>query len=335
MLLTSAAILAVGVPAAPAGAQRELRQDPAEARGLGLQLLDIPVSRAEDPRARAYIIDHLKPGTTIHRRVEVRNSSPERQHVELYAGAASVERNSFTVPDGREGNELSRWVSLESSSVDLPPGARTVVPVTVAVPRTASKGERYGAVWAQITRAPTQQDNVGQIHRVGIRMYLDIGAGGEPPTDFRIEGLAAARGDGEWPVVTAQVHNTGGRALDLGGSLSLVSRSGTVKAGPFAVKTGVTILPGQRAQVSALVDQPLSAGQWDARMTLFSGTVERTGEGSVMLPGMVTAQVEPGGRGTLVLSLSVGAAIALLLVVAAVVWYLVRRERRRSGAVPG
>jgi hypothetical protein len=332
--LASAAILAVGVPAAPADAQPELRQEPVgEAGGLGLQLLDVPVSRAEDPRARAYIIDHLKPGMTIQRRVEVRNSSPERQHIELYAGAASVERNAFTVPAAREGNELSGWVSLESTSVDLSPGERTVVPVTVAVPRTASKGERYGAVWAQITRAPTQQDNVGQIHRVGIRMYLDIGAGGEPPTDFSIDGLAAARGDGEWPVVTAQVHNTGGRALDMVGTLSLTSASGAVKAGPFAVGTGVTILPGQRGQVSALVDQPLAAGRWNARMTLVSGIVERTGEGSIILPGAKVAESVESGAGALVLSLSVGAAIVLLGVVAALAWHLVRRQRRsREGA---
>ncbi|WP_432906289.1 hypothetical protein ACQP1S_12160 [Micromonospora matsumotoense] len=278
----------------------------------------------------------MRPGTTFQRRVEVRNSSEKDQHIELYAGAAAIEGSAFTASDGRAGNELSGWVSLESASVDLAPQERTAVKATVAVPKAASKGERYGVIWAQISRPPTQQDNVGQIHRVGIRMYLDIGPGGEPPTDFRIDGLKTVPGSGERPMVTAQVHNTGGRAIDVGGTLTLSSGSGTVKAGPFAVGTGVTIPPGQYGQVSALVDQPLAGGRWNARMTLFSGTVERTGEGQVILPGAVAAPVKSDAWGPLVLSLSVGGAATLVLVIAAVAWYLVRRERNRlrGGARP-
>ncbi|MFI6758405.1 hypothetical protein ACIBF5_04565 [Micromonospora sp. NPDC050417] len=299
--------------------------------GLGIQLLEIPAARAKDPRARAYIIDHLKPGTTLSRRVEVRNTSPEPQQVDLYVGAATVERNVFTAADGRGGNELSGWVSLESSSADLEPGDRKQVEVTVAVPDTASKGERYGAVWAQITKPPTAQDNVGKIHRVGIRMYLDIGSGGEPPTDFRIDGLAVGLGGGEWPVLTARVHNTGGRALDMGGSVSLTSESGRVSAGPFTVASGVTILPGESGQVSALIDQPLSSGRWDVRMTLFSGTVERTLEGRVSLSGAVAAAESSGPR-PLLLSLSIGAGLALLLVTTAFAGYFLRRRRTRDTA---
>ncbi|MFF7901895.1 hypothetical protein ACFZCV_24290 [Streptomyces sp. NPDC007920] len=44
---------------------------------LGVKLLEAPVERKDDPRASSYIVDHLAPGSTIHRRVEVANDSSE------------------------------------------------------------------------------------------------------------------------------------------------------------------------------------------------------------------------------------------------------------------
>ncbi|MFJ6197282.1 hypothetical protein [Micromonospora sp. NPDC092111] len=328
MLLASVAVLAFGVPAAPAGAVRgERHQREDDVAGLGLQLLDIPVARVEDPRARSYIVDHLKPGATIHRRVEVRNTSAERQHVELYAGAAAVKDNAFTVPEGRAGNELSSWVTLETASVDLPPGEKEPVQLSIEVPKSASKGERYGAIWAQITSRPTEGGNISQVHRVGIRMYLDIGPGGEPPTDFRIDGMAAERGTGQWPMVTARVTNTGGRALDMGGTLSLTHESGALRGGPFSVTKGVTILPGESGRVGVELNQVLPAGRWDARLTLHSGTVERTADGRITLP--VAAEVVPVKSAlSRWVAWSLGVGTALVALVAVLVWYLVRRRGR-------
>ncbi|WP_147457457.1 MULTISPECIES: hypothetical protein [unclassified Micromonospora] len=317
--------MALGVPAAPAVAVREQRHEPAgDPAAISIRMLDIPASRAEDPRARVYIVDHLRPGTTINRRVEVHNTSGDEQKVELYAGAASVENNAFTVPDGRAGNELSKWIRLRTTKVELAPGERKPVGVDIAVPRSASKGERYGAIWAQVTSATKGTGNVTQVHRVGVRVYLDIGPGGEPPTDFRIEGLAAQPGTGEFPVVTAKVTNTGERALDMTGHLSLSKEA--VRAGPFKVTNGVTILPGQSGQVRIEMNQALPAGVWDARVLLASGTVQRTADGRITLPVAAPMVVKAStGPGWLVYSL--GAATALLVLVALAVWYFTRRQR--------
>ncbi|MBF9131695.1 hypothetical protein I0C86_22400 [Plantactinospora sp. S1510] len=326
MLLTSVAVLALGASAAPTAAGRPMPGErDSGGSGIGLQLLEIPVARAQDPRANAYIVDHLEPGTSIQRRVEVRNTSDERHKVELYAGAASVEKNIFTAADGRGGNELSDWVTLDSDRVELAPGARKRVQVTVAVPGTASAGERYAAVWAQVT-SPARDGGVTQVHRVGVRMYLDIGMGGEPPTDFRIDQMAVGSGSGSWPVVTAWVHNTGRRALDMDGTLHLANDSETVRAGPFRVTTGVTILPGQRGQVSTTVDQPLAAGTWTAQLILSSGTVRRTAEAELVLPG-VAQKAKSAGPGLLLFV--PGAAVALLLIAGLLGWRLRRARLRR------
>lgn len=286
-------------------------------------MLDIPASRVQDPRAQVYIVDHLKPGTTINRRVEVLNSSGESQEIDFYSGAASVENNAFAVPEGRTGNELSGWIRLKTATMVLDPGERRPVEVEITVPRKASKGERYAAIWAQVTSAKERTGNVTQIHRVGIRVYLDVGPGGEPPTDFRIDGLAAEPGIGEFPVVTAKVTNTGQRALDMTGTLSLSKQA--VRAGPFTVTNGVTILPGQSGQVRIEVNQALPAGTWDVQAKLVSGIVERTATGTISLPVAAPMTVATSA-GPSWLVYTVGA-IALLVLVTLGGWYLVRRQR--------
>jgi hypothetical protein len=285
--------------------------------------MDVPVGRVKDPRALAYIVDSLRPGTTIHRRVEVSNTSSDPQHVDLYAGAATIEGNTFTASVGRSGNELSGWVSLELASIDLPANTRKPVWVTIVVPPTASKGERYAAIYAQIAKPPDAGSNVGQTSRVGIRVYLDVGPGGEAATDFRIEGMTVDRAVGQWPVVTAHVHNTGGRAVDLSGSLSLSSSDAAVRAGPFKATTGVTILPGGTGQVSVLVDKALVAGDWEADLTLVSGTVERKASATITIPGPVSAK--PASMWSkLSPKVSVGGGLALVVFLGFLAWYLIR-----------
>jgi hypothetical protein len=72
------------------------------------------------------------------------------------------------------------------------------------------------------------------INSVGLRIYLDIGPGGEPPSDFQINDLAGARTTSGTPEVVADAHNTGGRALDMTGSMSLTNGPGSLSAGPLA-----------------------------------------------------------------------------------------------------
>ncbi|MEV1153893.1 hypothetical protein AB0J27_00585 [Micromonospora chokoriensis] len=66
--------------------------------GVGIRLLDAPVNRRDDTRAYKYIVDHVKPGTTIKRRVAVRNSSEIQRKVAFYAAAASVSEKGSSSP---------------------------------------------------------------------------------------------------------------------------------------------------------------------------------------------------------------------------------------------
>jgi hypothetical protein len=66
--------------------------------------------RINDPRARTYIVDHVLPGTVIHRRVEVSNTSGALLRPQLYAAAAAVQNGTFGLAPGRTRNELSGGV---------------------------------------------------------------------------------------------------------------------------------------------------------------------------------------------------------------------------------
>lgn len=52
--------------------------------------------------------------------------------------------------------------------------------ITIKVPGYASEKERYDIIWAQVTAPSDASHNMGVVAQVGIRVYLDVRAGGDP-----------------------------------------------------------------------------------------------------------------------------------------------------------
>lgn len=260
--------------ASPAGA--------APGEGIGLRLLDAPNN--DDPRARLYITDHLAPGSIIQRRIELSNTSVSMANVALYPAAATIEAGSFIGAEGHTANELSTWTTVTPGQAAVAAGERVTAVVTIAVPSDASPGERYAAIWAEARSDPKKGGRIVQVNRVGIRIYLSVGPGGSPATDFTIDSLTAGRSaDGE-PMILASVHNTGGRALDMHGTLLLEDGPGGLTAGPFAAELGTTLAVGESESVTILLDRQLPAGPWDAQIKLNSGLLERSAHAVVTFP---------------------------------------------------
>lgn len=248
------------------------------ASAVGIRLLDAPVSRRDDSRAHKYVVDHLRPGTTIERRVMVKNLSEDRRPVAVYAAAADVTGAGFVLAPGRTENELSSWITVNGRELDLAPDEETEVLVTVEVPRDAEAGERYAVVWAEVASVDGQ--TVRNVGRVGIRVYLSVGPGGEPPSGFEIGPLTGGRDADGAPIVTAEVRNTGRRALDLAGELWLADGPGGLSAGPVKAEAG-TLALGGRTTVRVALDRRLPDGPWAAKLALASGWTKRTATGTV------------------------------------------------------
>jgi len=77
-----------------------------------------------------------------------------------------------------------------------------------------------------------------------------------------VESLQAARRTDGRPVVTAQVRNTGERALDIRGELALSDGPGGLSAGPFPVTVGTTLAVGATAPVEVVLDEAIKGGPW-------------------------------------------------------------------------
>lgn len=261
-----------------------------ERTGIVIRLLEAPEERRDDPRARAYIVDHVPPGTSFTRDIEITNDTDERVSLQLYDAAAEIRDGKFTVLEGRAQNRLTPWITLTPAAADLAPDESVRATVAIDVPGDAPDGEFYAGAMAE-RPAPDSGGNVRIATRVGIRVYLSVGTGAEPVSDFRVESLTGERRPDGRPVVRAAVVNTGGRALDLVGELSLREGPGGATAGPFAAALATTLAPGGRAPMTVLLDRALPAGPWLAVMTATSGTLRRAAQATVTFP-------EPGEVGT-------------------------------------
>ncbi|MBE1486567.1 COG1470 family protein [Plantactinospora soyae] len=319
-------VAGLGVPAQASAPDPDLDEG-----GFGVQLMEAPAERRKDPRARRSIVDHLPPGTVIRRRVQLANHTDRRLRIEVYPAAASIGKERFQPAEGRATNELTSWISVERDHVDLNPGQKAPIKVTVQVPPTASAGERYGMVWASVTAKATSSANVGRTHRAGIRLYLNIGPGGEPASDFAIGDLVPARDTQGVPSVAIKVRNTGERALDMGGQVRLSEGPAGMRAGPFEVLKGTTLAPGETGTVTARFPREVPNGPWRIDVDLQSGMVKHSATGQVTFPdpGQVGEASTLYDRlttpwGLIATSLVVGLLIAAGLVIAA------RRSRRRT-----
>lgn len=256
---------------------------PATQPSIGIRLLEAPEALANDPRARLYIIDHVGPGTTFSRKVAVSSTSDSPVRVQLYSGPATVNGGSFDGEPIGATSDLSGWITVAPNVVTIPPHGEVTATVTIAVPVNAGSGEQYAVVWAQLPEN-TRSGGISQINRVGIRVYLSVGTGPAPTIDFTINSLTAARDSSGIPYVTALVHNTGGRALDLSGSLALTNGPGGTNAGPFPAKLGTTLGIGQTEPVTVPLGRDIPSGPWLATITLTSDQVTRQAAATISFP---------------------------------------------------
>lgn len=334
-VLGVAAVLAAAPSARPATAQTPRPVGICQP-GLGIGLTEIPASTAKDPRAQNYVVDSVKPGVTFTRRFQVCNGTTAPITVALYGGPASISGGAFVVTEGRPASEIGSWITVSPSSVRIAPGERAIAQATFAVPAGTAGGERYGVLLAELP-ARSGSDGVAVASRVGVRVYLDVNAAGEARSDFVVESLQASRRPDRTPVVTAQVRNTGARALDMRGSLALSKGPGGTSAGPFEATVGTTLAPGDVAPVSVLLDPATPDGPWLATLTMSSGLLQRRVSATILFPQdagqaapPVKAEDVPLAKDRKVLIPIAGSLILLLLLALLVAFLLARRRTRED-----
>jgi uncharacterized membrane protein len=296
---------------------------------FGARILDVPVSAVDNPRALAYIIDFLPAGTVIHRRILVANEEPRKARFSVYPDAAYISGGQFTGYPGATRSELTTWIKVQHPTVTLAAGKSVPDLITIKVPRGATRGEHYGVIWVQQASQARNHHGIGvlEVARVGIRVYLAVGRGGTPPTSFDITSITGHRTAAGQPVIVAHVNNTGGRAIDLSGTVRLADGPANTSAGPFRVQRIVTLAPGQSWNVTFVLPASLPFGSWRATVTLVSGMTSARAAATVLLAPVV-AQAFVSGMQLIWLAL-----IAFAGVLAAFMGRYAWRQRRRQATV--
>ncbi|MBF4588410.1 hypothetical protein [Curtobacterium sp. VKM Ac-2887] len=272
--------------AAPAFAAQQATT-PIPAAGLGIRLLDFPAEQASDPRAREYIVQTAEPGTTITRRLQITNTTGNTQRVQIAATAASIRHGRFTA-NGTTQNELARWIVPSTSTVTLPNGDHATITTITTIPTTATAGERYAAIWAQMRSTnASSPGRIAVVNRVGIRAYINVATSNSPP-DFTISKLSATRANDGKPTLTAVVQNTGSTAVDLTGQATLTDGPGETSAGPFMTNAAISLAPGQSSRVRIPTASAITRGPWTATITLRSGNLTRSKTARVTFPAETT-----------------------------------------------
>jgi hypothetical protein len=315
-------------PAAVAAAATQPETGPVQR--FGTRLVDVPVSEAGNPRALQYIIDYLPTGTTIHRRILVMNGETRTAHFTVYPDAAQISNEEFIGDAGATRSELTGWISVQHPAVTLAPGGSEMDMITIKVPQGATRGEHYGLIWVQQTALVRRTNGVGvnEVARVGIRIYLAVGTGGAPPTVFAITSITGSRSATGQPSLVVRVDDTGGRAVDLSGTLRLTGGPGDSSAGPYPARKVITLAPGQSGNMSFVPPKSLPDGPWQAKVTLVSGITTTTGTQTVQFGGVVTAQT---GLGLMAWGgIALGIAVLGLGLVAILVRRHAPRHRRRA-----
>jgi hypothetical protein len=322
-------VLAVAGIILPAGAALA-----ASLGSIGIRLVAVPGVAPADSRARSYIVDRVAPGTSVERRVEISNTTASAVAVTVYPAAAGLHRGRFTFASGHSRNELSRWTWLKRSVFHLAPGTKALVPVTINIPTNASAGERYAVIWAEVSTRPPAARGVRLVNRVGVRMYVSVGSGGTPPAKFAIGRLIAKRSATGRPLVVAKIRNSGGRTLDITGTLTLSKGPAGLRAGPFPVKLGMNLAPGRSEQATARLDKRLPRGPWRAQLRLRSGLIHRVAVTTITFPRHRAGASAPsaakapsgGSRGSILL---VAGVLGVFLAAGAAVAFFLRTPRTR------
>jgi hypothetical protein len=323
-------LLSLLSPVANAATSAGLSILPAPKGSFGVRLVDVPVSEADNPRALRYVIDYLPTGTVIHRRIFIQNEEKRTAHFTVYADAARITGGLLVGYAGATRNELTTWISVQHPTVTLAAGASVLDMITIKVPQGATRDEHYGVIWVQQMAKVHKTTGFGvtEVSRVGVRLYVAVGRGGAPPTSFDITSITGDRLTDGQPVIMAHVNNTGGRAIDLDGSVRLADGPGNTSSGPFPARQIVTLAPGQSWNMSFAPPRSLPDGSWRATITLVSGMTTATATATIKLAPIVAAQAALSAMEWIWLAL--GGLVLILVVVMGS--YALQHRRRQTPA---
>jgi hypothetical protein len=131
-------------------------------------------------------------------------------------------------------------------------------------------------------------------------------------------------------LISVPIDNTGGRAVDVRGSVSLSSGPGGLQAGPFNPQAMDTLAPGQTHPVIFALSSKLPDGPWQATFTFKSDLITKTEKVTLNLASH-TATTAKSHKPFPIIPVIGGIGLFLIIAIGAM---LLVRHRRAPSARP-
>jgi len=319
---------------------------------------------ADIPESFSYFVHTLAPGASLADEALVINSGDVSVTLKLYAADAVTAINGGTsfANAGEEKNGVAHWLSPSLSEITLEPGEERAVPFTINVPPDASPGEHVAGLVVEAAprqgaspsgeAPPTGENNakfaVSVIRRAGVAVLIDVP--GPRVAGLEITDVCFKEQDDQGATFEAAVLNTGNSFVRGQGSLAIKDRQGTELAsipikmdavlagdatffyvhhpvrladGDYLLSAVLDYADGQTAVLDG-VDLKMKEGQPEVGCQ--NGESE-TPEAGLAPP--VTTLAPSDGEGGGQNAVYGAPVVAVLAVLALIIWHRLRRSRVR------
>ncbi len=272
----------------------------------------------------------IDPGASVDDALVVANHGDEPLQFAVYAADGyTTDSGQFDLlTQGTESKGVGLWLTTDTDSVTVEPGATVTLPFTVTVPDDATPGDYAGGV---LTSLVQQDDSAGITvdRRLGVR--VDLRVGGELQPALAVENVHLTYSGSANPVGTGDatvsytIHNTGNVAMSAQQSVSVAGPFGWLRATASEIGPSPELLPGERWTVSAPVAGVVPAVRLGADVAVTPVLVDASGSTSALSPVRAAAHGWAVPWALLV--------VVVLLVAAAVLVPKLLRSRRRQRAL--
>lgn len=252
MVTGASALLALAAIAGPGVA-------PLAAEPEGLTTWSVEPAQAGGPDDRSWIERDVDPGEAVTEHLAVTNFSDSAVTFALTAADGYfTETGRFTMlSSSEESTAAGSWITV-APTVEIAPGATSVVPFVIEVPENATPGDSAAGVAASVFSESNSEDGtqVGVESRVGFRVMLRVSGALDPSL-----AIDAASGAYElsWNPLRPGSVSVGYAVVNTGNTRLLVNdattTSGRFGERPASAPSEVELLPGDRREVTQTIDQ--------------------------------------------------------------------------------
>lgn len=212
------------------------------------------------------------PGQTIVQKMTVHNDADVSQSYTPVVNTIAPANEQGGLAFGpTNSNDLSGWITVAPSKLDLPAGQSGEFMITVKVPANASAGGHYATVFAKSETGSVNVNGASLTPLIGTSLLLKVAGNLTESADVVEFSTSRARLIPGEPIdFSVRVRNTGNVHVRPQGTIQIFRDN--VKVDEVAVNDdGLTVLPSSIRKFAASSNKTLPSGSYTARLTMTYG----------------------------------------------------------------